>query len=708
MSFISKDHFNMALKGVKRLLNQKVDKSELDKVTKEVDRVSKNVVQSDWNETDENSNAYILNKPFEERGIEYVFVDLKNAPLSAQAAATLSSTCEYELIPGNIYKVIINGVEKEIECVLPPTRPEWKCLMLGPDSDWNKNVIFQWINDKSYINAFTTWNSGTSVKVIGRTQPMTKLSEKYIPTTIARLSDVDGTMGRIFYGTCSTSSSTPTKEVSVNGSSFILRQGATVCIYFTNTNTSSSATLNVNKTGAKTINLSNSTSLTSSYWAPNSYVTFLYDGVYWRIISMSPGSASTSYYGITKLSSSVSSTSTSTAATSSAVKSAYDLASKALPKIGGALTGALTLKGDPTSNLHAATKQYVDNVVKNVPKQAQTDWNQDEDTAIDFIKNKTHYDSKKFLVEQIYTLDDDGWYVESNPSFTLEVGVEYEVIFDDVVYQCIGYDCYGNAEYGAYVGNGSYFNRPGTNEEPFCIWCEEYYDGLVLKIRTEGPGSHKIIISKGKLKQLDEKFIPNTIARKTDISGAITTPTSASVGQTIVVKSVDDSGKPIEWETVDIPKQLIVNITANEENSAFISNKTHAEIQAAYNSGMAVICSVYDGTSNHMYHLTTINEGSACFSKVSVSEESTICTTIFVKSDNSVYVAEEKGHHMPYISNAKVGDIIKISEVDYNGTPTVFEPVDPWVLTDQNTSIKYRLSVIDGELTVEIVTEATE
>lgn len=31
-----------------------------------------------------------------------------------------------------------------------------------------------------------------------------------------------------------------------------------------------------------------------------------------------------------------------------------------LPLSGGTMTGALTLSGDPTANLHAATKQYVD------------------------------------------------------------------------------------------------------------------------------------------------------------------------------------------------------------------------------------------------------------------------------------------------------------------------------------------------------------
>lgn len=40
---------------------------------------------------------------------------------------------------------------------------------------------------------------------------------------------------------------------------------------------------------------------------------------------------------------------------------------KALPKAGGTMTGALTLSGDPTSNLHAATKTYVDSKIVATP-----------------------------------------------------------------------------------------------------------------------------------------------------------------------------------------------------------------------------------------------------------------------------------------------------------------------------------------------------
>lgn len=58
--------------------------------------------------------------------------------------------------------------------------------------------------------------------------------------------------------------------------------------------------------------------------------------------------ASTSEYGITKLSTSTSSTSTSLAATPSAVKSAYDLANAAMPKTGGTFTGAIQYGSNTT------------------------------------------------------------------------------------------------------------------------------------------------------------------------------------------------------------------------------------------------------------------------------------------------------------------------------------------------------------------------
>lgn len=50
MSLISKEHLSMVLKSIKKLLSQKVDKSD--------------IVQSDWNQNDETAIDFIKNKPF--------------------------------------------------------------------------------------------------------------------------------------------------------------------------------------------------------------------------------------------------------------------------------------------------------------------------------------------------------------------------------------------------------------------------------------------------------------------------------------------------------------------------------------------------------------------------------------------------------------------------------------------------------------------
>ncbi len=78
--------------------------------------------------------------------------------------------------------------------------------------------------------------------------------------------------------------------------------------------------------------------------------------------TISASAASTSAAGVVQLSDSISTTSSTVAATSTAVKTAYDLANAALPKSGGTMTGLITLSADPSSALHAATKQYVDSV----------------------------------------------------------------------------------------------------------------------------------------------------------------------------------------------------------------------------------------------------------------------------------------------------------------------------------------------------------
>ena len=52
----------------------------------------------------------------------------------------------------------------------------------------------------------------------------------------------------------------------------------------------------------------------------------------------------------------------------------------------------------------------------------------------------------------------------------------------------------------------------------------------------------------------------------------------------------------------------------------------------------------------------------------------------------------------PDFSSAEVGQVIVVKTVDANGKPTEWECIDPFVLADETTGTKYRLSVSDGKL----------
>ncbi len=96
----------------------------------------------------------------------------------------------------------------------------------------------------------------------------------------------DGSSAITHFGTCSTDAATTAKTVSLDG--FSLTTGARILVKFTNSNTASNPTLNVNGTGAVRIylrvNTSASTTAVTS-WEAGDTVEFVYDGSYWRKVN---------------------------------------------------------------------------------------------------------------------------------------------------------------------------------------------------------------------------------------------------------------------------------------------------------------------------------------------------------------------------------------------------------------------------------------
>ena len=172
--------------------------------------------------------------------------------------------------------------------------------------------------------------------------------------------NIDYTFEKPYFGICDTASDTAAKVVTCD--EFKLKKGVLIAVQFTNANTASSPSMNVNGTGAIAICGVNGYYVQPDMWTNNQMVHFVYNGSWWISLNCIP--AHTSQYGITKLSNSVTSTSGSLAATPYAVKLAYDRSSWPSISLETALavayggTGATTAAAARTNLGVACTSLY--------------------------------------------------------------------------------------------------------------------------------------------------------------------------------------------------------------------------------------------------------------------------------------------------------------------------------------------------------------
>ena len=127
-----------------------------------------------------------------------------------------------------------------------------------------------------------------------------------------------------------------------------------------------------------------------------------------------------------------------------------------------------------------------------------------------------------------------------------------------------------------------------------------------------------------------------TPAEVLDDIGAIPAPTTAEVGQTIVVKAVDENGKPTEWEAADMKEQVQPDWNQNDSTAEdYVKNRTH-----------------YEESTYVDYVLNTSSTLITGFSMAEVGE--TIAVKINgVESDETVKEAESSifGSSYKYIGN---------------------------------------------------------
>lgn len=126
----------------------------------------------------------------------------------------------------------------------------------------------------------------------------------------------------MWYATCPTGTSTTAKVVSTDTGDFTLTTGNMLRVVFTNANSASAPTLKVDDLTAKNVRVVTGSSGAQYQWQAGETVDFVYNGTYFLLVNRAI--ATTTYYGVTKLTDDTNSSSTTTAVTPYSVKLVND------------------------------------------------------------------------------------------------------------------------------------------------------------------------------------------------------------------------------------------------------------------------------------------------------------------------------------------------------------------------------------------------
>lgn len=278
---------------------------------------------------------------------------------------------------------------------------------------------------------------------------------------------------------------------------------------------------------------------------------------------------------------------------------------------------------------------------------SKPDWNQNDETAKDYIKNRPFYEKEYTITDTLIdffqeSFPHEGFHLYNLYQTPINENSSLRIIFDGEPYFVEdATDIYGKG----FIGNTSLLpvneftsiERLDTGEA-FCIISRGYASGIYeahFFVQKEGIHSFKIeILEKTPhIKQLDEKFIPDTIARTDDItilpierlsdfggsaergsSGTIDLKVNASMQNptNYLFKTVIDNGSKglkLSFVNSDGTKRLLM-MGLNGYNSLLynITNDTKKKCIIIYEHYFGNSYEIfYDDSGNFVSNITTSN-----------------------------------------------------------------------------------------------------
>ena len=187
----------------------------------------------------------------------------------------------------------------------------------------------------------------------------------------------------------------------------------------------------------------------------------------------------------------------------------------------------------------------------------QSDWDENDVTSLRHILHRTHYKIKELLVQydESINLSVDGEVCTGIIYGYNQYPQNWFSIFEDSNYMevSVGENIYGgflqrmNSSYC--IGNGAlhnpdYFENNGLD---WCIYCDSIgFDYLHFMLPVSEAGNRDITLSLSNMyvKKLDEIYLPDSIARKADITGEAVMVSERDDIITIKTKMILDHGVP--------------------------------------------------------------------------------------------------------------------------------------------------------------------
>ena len=209
----------------------------------------------------------------------------------------------------------------------------------------------------------------------------------------------------------------------------------------------------------------------------------------------------------------------------------------------------------------------------------QPDWNQNDETAQDYVKNRPFYlgDLVETVLVEESTVSFKGGFSEFQSTFEATVGETYKVSWDGTAYECTCRDSNGRL----FIGNLSIMGRGSDTGEPFVMMIN---NGIGIGIVTaDTSASHTFSINgfTQEVVKIDEKYLPTI---PTDKLPTIPTDKLPTIPTDKLPTIPTDKLPTIP--TIEVTSGISDSIANNTQPFFNVSNLSYSEIYSIVEKGI--------------------------------------------------------------------------------------------------------------------------